>query len=129
MPISDQKRWDKYVEVNGKDPYSKCCVDVAKEAMSILDKEPGDFDCHEVICRADENIKAGGITGFMASAAAQMISTCHSRGEEFRRKWNKMNQIGREGEEANEKGGVLNPAILLVGDKEGKKAKVKVSKK
>ena len=42
------------------------------------------------------------------------ITNCHSRGEEFRRKWNKDNQIHNEGDKANESGGVLNPALLTI---------------
>lgn len=44
-----------------------------------------------------------------------MISKCHSRGEEFRKKWNHDNQISDEGDKANESGGVLNPALLKIG--------------
>ena len=114
MPIVKTEDWNKAVEVN-KDPYGKACVDVARRAMEILDEELGDFDCHKLICRADDESKAGGITGFMAGCVAQMISQCHSRGEEFRKKWNLDNQIKDEGEKANENGGILNPAILEIG--------------
>ena len=113
MPIINLEDWQKW-EQNNQDPYGKCCVDVARRAMEILDEEPEDFDVHKLICRADDDIKAGGITGFMAGCVAQKISHCHSRGEEFRRKWNLHYQIRDEGEKANEKGTVLNPAILNV---------------
>lgn len=112
--ITKQDDWDKWVESN-QDDYGKACVDVAREVMRYLDEREGDFDCHAIITEADDNIKAGGITGFMAAAVAQMVSHCHSRGEEFRRKWNLDNQIRNEGEKANESGGVLNPAILNIG--------------
>ena len=115
MPIIDQEKFDSLVEAN-RDPYGKKCVDTAQRAMEILDEEPGDFDTHELICRADnESAGDGGITGFMAGAVASMISACHSRGDEFRRKWNGDNQIADEGDKANESGGVLNPALLSVG--------------
>jgi hypothetical protein len=113
MPIIDNKSWDKWVEKND-DPCGKCCVDVAREVMRILDDEPGDFDCHKIITQADNNIHAHGITGFMAGCVAQMVSKAHSRGEEFRRKWNLDNQCGNEGEKANESGGVLNPALMTI---------------
>lgn len=114
MPIVKQEEWNKWVE-NNQDAYGKCCVDVAREVMNILDTEPQDFDPHGLICRADDQINAGGITGFMAGCVASMVSACHSRGEEFRRKWNLDNQIGNEGEKANESGGILNPALLNLG--------------
>lgn len=114
MPIVDQEAWQSWVDAN-KDAYGKCCVDVARRVMDILDKESGDFDCHKIICRADDEIEAGGITGFMAGCVAAMVSKVHSRGEEFRRKWNLDTQIHDEGEKANDSGGILNPALLNIG--------------
>lgn len=113
MPITNEKAWDNWVKSN-TDPYGKTCVDVARQVMVILDAEPGDFDAYTLVTRADNEIKAGGITGFMAGAVATMVSSCHSRGEEFRRKWNVANQIQDEGEKANKSGGVLNPALINI---------------
>ncbi len=110
MPIIKQEDWDSWVEKN-KDPYGKCCVDVARKVMEILDGGK-EFDTHKIITQADNDIDAGGITGFMSGCIASMVSHCHSRGEEFRLAWNKDNQIGNEGDKANEGKGVLNPALL-----------------
>lgn len=110
MAIVDQESWDKWVESN-TDPYGGCCVKVAEEVMRLLDMpECAEFDCHKIICDADDNVKAGGITGFMAGCVAQMVSKCHSRGEEFRRKWNGDHGV----DESEAKGGVVNPAILTI---------------
>jgi hypothetical protein len=122
MPITNKKDWNECVE-NNKDGYGGACIKVAEKAMEILDKEEGDFETHALICRADDESGAGGITGFMAGCVAQMISHCHSRGEEFRKKWNNDNGIieTEEGKKdigakkANESGGVINPAILTIG--------------
>lgn len=111
MPIVDNELWQSWVDAN-QDPYGKYCVNVARQVMVILDEEPDEFDCHTIICRADEEIETDGLTGFMAGCVAQMVSETHSRGEEFRRKWNCHCQISDEGEKANESGGVLNPAVL-----------------
>lgn len=114
--IKDQAKWNEWVEKN-TDPYSKACVDVAREVMRMMDEMPeGPLPVtpHDLICKADDAIKAGGLTGFMAGAVASMVSACHSRGEEFRRAWNLDTQIGAEGEAANASGGVLNPAVLVV---------------
>lgn len=111
--IKDQKGWEEYVKIND-DPYGKACVDVARRVMELLD-EQDDFNCHKIICQAEEDVKAGEITGFMAGAVVAMVSRCHSRGEEFRHKWNLDIQIGKEGEEANKSAGVLNPALLSTG--------------
>lgn len=104
MPIMKQEDWNKNVEVN-KDPYSKACVDTARRVMEILDEED-EFEPDELINRADDEVDAGGLTGFMAGAVASMVSQCHSRGEEFRLKWNK--GYGASGS------GVVNPAILTI---------------
>src|SRR4030095_2156227 len=113
MPIIDEDSWQAWVQ-NNTDGYGGACIKVARRAMEILDEQAGDFYKDELIKRADDESKAGGITGFMAGCVASMISKCHSRGEEFRRKWNHDNQIGDEGDKANESGGVLNPALLNI---------------
>jgi hypothetical protein len=114
MKLKDKEAWDKWVASN-TDPYGGACVKVAQRVMEILDDgEP--FDCHAVICRADDESKAGGITGFMAGAVASMVSQCHERGEEFRRQWNGETALKPEhAEKANASGGVINPAILHIG--------------
>ena len=55
------------------------------------------------------------LTGFQMGAEASMVSQLAPRGEEFRRWWNLETQIGTEGERANERGGVLNPALMEIG--------------
>jgi hypothetical protein len=113
MPITNETDWNKHVNAN-TDPYGKACIDVGREVMRLLDEDDGPIDTHKIICDADKNVGAGGITGFMAGAVASMVSGCHSRGDEFRRIWNGEVQIGDEGDKANESGGVLNPAVLNV---------------
>jgi hypothetical protein len=109
MPITKESDWDNWVKKNN-DPYGKACVDVARRVMEILDKEPGDFDVHALVTRGDEETDSGGITGFMAGCVASMVSHCHSRGEEFRKKWN--HDVAPDQEDT---GGVLNPALLTIG--------------
>ena len=114
--IINQKKWDEYVKVN-VDSYGKECVDVTRRVMEILDKDE-DFDCHEIICQADTNDE---LTGFMAGCIAAMVAKCHSRGEEFRKKWNIDHQIKDEGEKANKNGGILNPALMTIDIPDGGK--------
>ena len=113
MPITNIEDWKKQVKIND-DSYGKACVDVAREVMRLLDEQEGEFDPHTLICEADDAAKTGGITGFMAGCVASMVSHCHSRGDEFRRAWNTHNQIGDEGDRANDSGGVLNPALMTI---------------
>jgi hypothetical protein len=112
MRIKNEEAWNGWVKAND-DPYGGCCVRVAKRVMEILDEDttplhdgywPDVHTPHGIICKADNDIDAGGITGAMAGFVAQMISTCHERGEEFRKIWNK--------EYAGE--GVVNPAIITI---------------
>ncbi len=113
MPIIDNENWEKSV-ANNTDAYGGACISVARRVMELLDETEGDFDCHKLICQANRETDTEGITGFMAGAVASMVSGVHSRGEEFRRKWNQDTQIGDEGDKANKAGGVLNPAVLHI---------------
>lgn len=87
MPIIKQKEWNKHVELN-KDPYGKCCVDVAREVMRMID-EPihihTPIDTHRIICDAVKNVGEAGITGFMAECIVNMVSRVHSRGKDLRK--------------------------------------------
>jgi hypothetical protein len=55
-----------------------------------------------------------GITGFMYGAAVTMLSQCWVHGEALRR-WHNVDLDPVQGVKANEKGGVLNPAVLVIG--------------
>jgi 2,4-dienoyl-CoA reductase-like NADH-dependent reductase (Old Yellow Enzyme family) len=111
VPIINKEVWQSWVDAN-PDDYGGCCVNVARQVMAILDAEPGAIDPHAIITRADKEVKAGGITGFMAAVVAQMVAGCHSRGEEFRRAWNA--DYGEQGERANDEGTLINPAIVTI---------------
>lgn len=115
MPIMKMKDWEQHEKINSNDEYGKCIIDVTREVMRRLDlEEYKDFDCHGIICDADKFIDAGGITGFMAGCVAKIVSHCHSRGEEFKKKWNE----GYGVDEEKAKGGVVNPAIITVKQKQ-----------
>jgi len=117
MNLDNNKEWQKVVETN-QDGYGKACVDVAREVMNILSEDdtplhdgyyPDMHTPHGIICLADQNINAGGITGFMAGCVAQMVAKFHNRGEEFRIIWN--------GETKTD--GVVNPALFCIASKKG----------
>lgn len=116
--MKDIKGWEKQVETN-KDPYGKCCVNVARRVMEILDENPDKpillgydypMSTHKLICTADKDVDAGGITGFMAGCVAQLVSHFHERGDEFRIAWNEKHGVKED--KAN--GGVVNPAIITI---------------
>jgi len=113
MKLKNEKLWNDYVEKN-QDAYGGTCVKVAKRVMELLEEDPTPLHngyhpdihtAHGLICKADDDIRAGGITGFMASAVAAMVSGCHERGEEFRKSHN--------GEEYDGEG-VVNHAVLTI---------------
>lgn len=106
------KKWKEWEEKNN-DPYGKACVDVAREVMVLLDKDntplhngyhPDIHTSHGLICKAKKNVKAGGITSFMAGCVAQMVNECHERGDEFRLSYN--------GEIKSD--GVINHALMAI---------------
>jgi hypothetical protein len=110
--IINQEKWDRYIQKN-KDPYGKCCVDITRRIMEILDEEK-EFEPHDMIIQAEKDIGESGITGFMAGVISLMVVQCHSQGEEWKKKWNK--EYGDEN-----RMGVINPALLIITEKTGEK--------
>ena len=70
--------------------------DIAKETSRIADTD--------------------GITGFMYGMAVSILSKCWIHGEELRIWHNLGTQINDEGKKANKGKGVLNPALLSIGE-------------
>lgn len=114
MPITKMDEWEECKRKNA-DPYGGSAIKATERAMEILDEESGDFEANDIIHRANRDSEAD-LTYFLASCVAQMIATFHSRGEEFRTKWNLENQIRDEGERANKNGGTPNTAVLQCGE-------------
>ncbi len=74
---------------NNKDGYGGACVKVAINVMKHLDNFEGEFNIgynpdmttpHGIICKCDDQ---GGITGFMAGAARNIVAQCHKLGWKF----------------------------------------------
>lgn len=79
---------DKQIEVN-QDEYGSACVNVAINVMKYLDSFDKEFNIgyhpdmttpHGIICECDDQ---GGITGFMAGAARNIVAICHELGWKF----------------------------------------------
>lgn len=102
-----EEAWEKSVAKN-QDIYGHGVVEATSLVGAALDDQA---TSPEQAMKACYDL---GLTGFMAGCMAGWIAHFHPRGEEFRRWWNKDNQIGTEGDKANESGGVLNPALLSV---------------
>lgn len=82
----------------------------ADESFSIADIAEDTFR------QVDRDLGPLGLTGFQYGAAVSILSQCWEHGEELRRWHNLDIQIGDEGERANASGGVLNPALLNIGE-------------
>jgi hypothetical protein len=120
MRLKDEAEWKKWVEAN-TDSYGRACVEYAERWANLMEAAmpEGTFD-GEVARRTSHEANTERITGFMFGAAVTMLAGCWERGEELRRWHNLDRQIGTEGEQANESGGVLNPSVLVLRDKEGR---------
>lgn len=109
MPIIDQFKISQ-LEQNNTDAFSKCIVDLAKQVMNILDKDPtpltngyypDQHTAHGIITKVNRDSREDGITGLMAGYLMQIVYGCHSRGKEFADSYN--NNIGKNKCEKNDR--------------------------
>lgn len=104
-----------YKAKNSTDPYSNRCVTYGEDWANLMEKEIAEGKQLKDIAKATSHTAdTDGITGFMYGAAVSGLSHFWLHGEELRRWHNLATQIGTEGEEANEQGGTLNPALLSI---------------
>lgn len=119
MKITPEKLDDylKHREINSKDEYSRGCVEYSERWAALMEVAVSDGEAIED-CAKRTSLEADteGITGFMYWAAVSILSQAWVFGEELRLWHNLEVQIKNEGEKANEEGGVLNPAILVIED-------------
>lgn len=110
--------WEKGYEVNKDEPYGKCVYDFAGDWAEQMEKALESGLPLSLVARESAHIadEPHGVTGFMYGAAVSILSQCWERGEELRRWHNLDVQMNDEGEKANESGGVLNPALLVIGE-------------
>lgn len=115
LTLRNTPAWRSWVEKN-QDPYGAACVRYADKWARIMEAEIARgvalVDCAE---RAASVADDEGITGFMYGCAVGMLAEAWVHGEQLRRWHNRKTQFGTEGDEANESGGVLNPALLRIG--------------
>ena len=86
--LINKEALQKSIDAN-TDGYGVACVNVAINVMKHLDDFVGEFNIgynpdmttpHGIICICDDQ---GGITGFMAGAARNIIANCHVLGWKF----------------------------------------------
>ena len=115
MKLKDETEWKQYVD-NNADLYGQACVQFAEAWADALEEAFGNgetiADCASRI--SHEVDRRFGITGFMYGMAVQILAVCWEYGEALR-EWHNLDvQIKDEGGHANEKGTVLNPAMLMI---------------
>ncbi len=100
-----KEEYEKYVEINSKDGYSKAVIDCGETFGNLID-EGRSFDEAEKMML--ETAEGSELTGYMMGAIMAAVAHFHPRGEEVKAWWNK--QYGGTGEEK----GTINPAILSI---------------
>jgi len=123
MLLKDKKLYEdwkaKQVDKEGNpEPYGLECFNYAERWADAMEKAMMNGDKLENVAKKlSHEVDTSGITGFMYGVAVSILSKCWAYGEELRQ-WSNLDlQIGNEGEEANKKGSVLNPALLSVSTK------------
>ena len=115
MEFSDAEAWHEFTK-NNTDPYGGRVVRYAEEWARLMQAR---ISAGETIQQCADELSSladdDGITGFMYGCAVATLAKTWKHGEDLRRWHNLDTQIGTEGE-ANESGGVLNPAILNIGE-------------
>ncbi len=115
MKLRNEKDWKKCVEAN-TDGYGASGVRFAENWADLMEVEIAKGKPLEEIAESTSFIaaKAEGITGFQYGCAVSILSQVWIHGEQLRRWHNLDTQVRDEGEKANEKGTVLNPALLNI---------------
>ena len=110
-----EKEYKEWYDKN-EDPYGRACFTYAERWANMMEDAIAEGKVLSEIAKdLSHEANKEGITGFMYGAAVSVLSTSWIFGEELR-KWHNLDiQIRDEGEKANEKGTVLNPALLSIG--------------
>lgn len=111
--VTDRVGWRACI-ANNRDAYGGAAVVYAARWAYLMEQRMAAGARLEDIAKATSNeADTEGITGFMYGAAVSMLAHVWAHGEELRRWHNLDMQLGTEGEQANEAGTVLNPALLV----------------
>ncbi len=115
IELSDEIRWQELKNKNS-DGYGGAVITYSERWARLMQLEMSlGKTLEEVADDTSQIADLEGITGFMYGCAVATLANCWKHGEQLRRWHNLKTQIGTEGEKANEKGTVLNPALLSIG--------------
>ncbi len=113
-----EERYQKFVSAN-TDFYGKEILGYGERWADLMEMRIATTgeSLKKIAKRASHEADINGISGAMYGCAVSFLATCWERGDELRRWHNLDCQIGTEGESANETGGTLNPAMMVIGVK------------
>ena len=102
-----EKEFEKCIEVNSHDCYSKGVIDYMIRWADMMEKCISNGEnINDIAKKTSHEADTDGITGFMYGCAAHLLSRFWEYGEDLRKWHNK--QYGYEGD------GVVNPAVFTV---------------
>ena len=112
-----ENEYQKYVEINSHDAYSAQVVSYGDDWAKLMEKHLAHGqsvkDCAET---CSHEADTDGITGFMYGAAVSALSHFWVHGDELRHWQNRRYLDEDKAKQADESGGVVNPAILIIND-------------
>jgi hypothetical protein len=115
IALSDTARWQDFVTKN-TDPYGGAVVTYAERWARLMQLAMANGNALETVAEpTSQEADLEGLTGFMYGCAVKALAHCWQYGEQLRRWHNLKTQLRDEGTRANESGGVLNPAVLVLG--------------
>ncbi len=115
LAVNNQKEWDGEKEKSSQDGLTEAVVIYAEQWGRLMQAAIDDgSSLEEVADKLSHVADTEGISGSMYGCAVLLLAKCWIHGEALRRWHNTKTQIGTEGDDANESGGVLNPALLTI---------------
>ena len=115
MILKDQALWERGI-ANNQDPYGSAAYRFAQRWAEAMEQEiAAGANLEDIAEPLSHEADSEGITGFQYGAAVSVLASCWEHGERLRIWHNLATQIHHEGEQANKKGTVLNPALLNIG--------------
>lgn len=113
--ISNEEAWKKWAD-NNRDEYGSAAMRFAERWADLMEARMTEgAKLEDIAAECSREADTEGITAFMYGAAVCVLASSWEHGEALRRWHNLHEQLGNEGERANEKGTVLNPAMLSIG--------------
>lgn len=114
----DADKWKEFQELHTRNPYDAGILAYATRWARLMQVEMANGKKLEDVADATSSeADLEGMSGFSYGIAVGAIAEQWKFGDQLRRWHNHKYQLGNEGDEANDTGGVLNPAMLVIGRK------------